>query len=96
MGVDSYESGFRKLWKVLGHLDLAVTKINELEIINFLLYDEMFDDIGTDSQRTANILSQISSSSYTPSTFQLAQVLLDRSKDVYTACRKGTAASKNR
>lgn len=39
MGVDNYESGFRKLWKIVGHLDLAVSKITELQIIHFLVYD---------------------------------------------------------
>jgi hypothetical protein len=27
MGVDSYEGGFRKLWKVVGHLDLIISKV---------------------------------------------------------------------
>lgn len=39
MGVDSYEAGFRKLWKVISSLDHIVTKITELEIIQLLKYD---------------------------------------------------------
>ena len=35
-----------------------------------------------------NLLSQISSNSYTPSTFQIAQILLDRTKDIYATCKK--------
>ena len=27
LGVDNYEAGFKKLWKVLGHLDLTIAKI---------------------------------------------------------------------
>lgn len=49
----------------------------------------MFDDISQDSQRTSNLLSQISNNSYSPCTFQITQILLDRAKDVYAACRKG-------
>lgn len=43
MGVDNYESGFRKLWKVISNLDLMISKITELQIVQFLLYDELFD-----------------------------------------------------
>lgn len=39
MGVDNYEKGFRKMWKLLSHLDLIVSKVTELEIISFLKYD---------------------------------------------------------
>lgn len=42
MGVDSYEAGFRKLWKVASNLDLIIAKITELQIVQFLKYDEMF------------------------------------------------------
>jgi hypothetical protein len=94
MGVDSYESGFRKLWKVMGHLDLAITKITELQIIHFLIYDEMFENIGNDTQRNTGILANICNHGYNAGTFQITQVLLDRSKDVYGACRKGTSQTK--
>ena len=50
----------------------------------------MFTDIGKDSHRSANLLSQISSNTYVPCTFQVTQIMLDRAKDVYAACRKGT------
>lgn len=96
MGVDNYEAGFRKLWKVVGHLDLAVTKITELQVIHFLLYDEMFEEIGKDTQRTSSLLSQICNNSYSPGSFQITQILLDRFKDVYAACRKGSSSSKLR
>jgi hypothetical protein len=43
LGVENYEKGFQKLWKILGTLDLTITKITELQIINFLIYDEMFE-----------------------------------------------------
>lgn len=49
IGVDSYENGFRKLWKVLTNLDLITTKITELQIISFLKYDQMFGDMAEDS-----------------------------------------------
>ncbi len=49
MGVDTYEAGFRKLWKIISSLDHMVTKITELEIIQLLKYDEMFDQITKDS-----------------------------------------------
>ena len=43
MGVDSYENGFRKMWKLVSHLDLILSKITELQIISFLKYDQMFN-----------------------------------------------------
>lgn len=96
LGVDSYEGAFKKLWRVLGHLDLTISKITELQIIHFLLYDEMFNDLGKDSHRSNNLLSQISNNSYSPSTFQITQVLMERSKDIYAACRKGTSRQESR
>lgn len=39
MGVDSFEAGFRKLWKVANHLDLIISKITELQAVQFLKYD---------------------------------------------------------
>ena len=57
--------------------------------MHFLLYDEMFDGIGQDSSKTSNLLTQICSHSYSPCTFQITQILLDRSKDLYSSCRKG-------
>ena len=89
LNVDNYESGFRKLWKVLGHLDLTISKVTELEIINFLLYDEMFDNLGKDSPRSCNLLSHISNNGYSPCSFHVSQIIMDRSKDLYAACRKG-------
>ena len=93
LGVDNYESGFKKLWKVLGHLDLTISKITELQVIHFLLYDEMFDDMGKDSHRSSNLLSQISNNSYSPCSFQITQILMDRAKDVYATCRKNQGKS---
>ena len=96
LGVDSYEGGFKKLWRVLGHLDLTISKITELQVIHFLRYDEMFNDIGKDSQRTTNLLSQISNNSYSPCTFQITQILMDREKDLYASCRRGTSRQDSR
>lgn len=90
MGVQSYEKGFQKLWKIVCNLDLTITKITELQIINFLIYDEMFDEIGKDTQRSSALLSQISNNGYTPGTFQITQIILDRLKDVYAGCKKGS------
>jgi hypothetical protein len=96
LGVDSYEGGFRKLWKVLGHLDLTISKVTELQIIHFLIYDEMYEALGKDSPRSGNLLSQITNNSYAPCSFQITQILMDRAKDVYAACRKGTAKGESR
>ena len=48
----------------------------------------MFDDIGKDSHRSSSLLSQISNNSYSPCSFQITQILMDRAKDVYATCRK--------
>ena len=81
--------GFAKLWKVVGVLDLAVSKISELQVIHFLLYDEMFNELSSDSPKSAQALANISNNGYNPSTFQVTQVLLERSKDLYAAVKKG-------
>jgi hypothetical protein len=39
MGTDSYESGFKKLWKVMSHIDLIISKITELQIVQLIKYD---------------------------------------------------------
>lgn len=39
LGVENYETGFKKLWRILGHLDLTISKVTELQVIQFLLYD---------------------------------------------------------
>lgn len=49
MNVDSYETGFRKLWKFVSHLDLMVSKITELQAVQFLKYDELFENIAKHS-----------------------------------------------
>jgi hypothetical protein len=89
LGAENYEAGFRKLWKIACHLDNMVTKISELQVINFLIYDDMFEDIGSDSQRSASILSSVANTGYNSGTFQITQVLLDRLKDLFAASRKG-------
>jgi ribosomal protein L19E len=49
MGVDTYECGFRKLWKIISSLDHIISKMTELEIIQLLKYDEIFDELAKDS-----------------------------------------------
>ena len=88
MGVESVEAGFNKLWKIVGVLDLAVSKISELQVIHFLLYDEMFNELGSDSAKSSSSLNNISNNGYNPSTFQITQILLDRSKDLYAAAKR--------
>jgi hypothetical protein len=39
MNVDSFEAGFRKLWKITSSLDLIVSKMTELQAVQFLKYD---------------------------------------------------------
>ncbi len=96
MGADSYESGFKKLWKIACDLDSMVTKISELQVVHFLLYDDMFQDISQDTQRNTSLLSNINNSGYTSGTFQITRILLDRAKDVYAATRKGTSSMNSR
>lgn len=93
LGAENYEAGFKKLWKIACHLDNMVTKISELQVINFLIYDEMFEDIGSDSQRSAGILSSVANTGYSSGTFQITQVLLDRLKDLFAASRKGPGST---
>lgn len=56
MGVDSYQSGFKKMWKLLSHLDLIVSKMTELQIIYFIKYDDLFLELTEDSPLSTRIL----------------------------------------
>ncbi len=53
----------------------------------------MFEDIGSDSQRSASILSSVANTGYSSGTFQITQVLLDRLKDLFAASRKGPGST---
>jgi len=50
MGMNSFEDGFRKLWKVICNLDLMISKIMELQIVHLVKYDALFDKVGQDSE----------------------------------------------
>lgn len=78
MGVDNHEAGFRKLWKFLSHLDLMVSKITELQCVQFLKYDELFGNIAEHSANAERILQAISKGGFNPSNFYLSQLLLER------------------
>ena len=84
MGVDSYESGFRKLWKVLTNLDLITTKVTELQIISFLKYDQIFGDMAEDSVSAQKILEKIAKGGFNPSNFQPSQLLIDRYHELFS------------
>ena len=49
----------------------------------------MFDSLGKDSQKSSNLLSHVSNNGYSPCGFQVSQIMMDRSKDLYAACKKG-------
>jgi hypothetical protein len=53
----------------------------------------MFEDVGSDSQRSSSILSSVANTGYNSGTFQITQVLLDRLKDLFAATRKGTGST---
>lgn len=78
MGVDNIEAGFSKLWKIITHLDLAVSKITELQIVQFLKYDEMFLSFAEDSNNGQRILQNIGKGVFNPCTFPVAQINLER------------------
>ena len=85
MGVDNYESGFRKLWKVLSNLDLIVSKMTELQAVQFLKYDEMFETIASHSANGERILQTIGKAGFNPSNFYLSQLLLQRELELFEA-----------
>ena len=78
MGVDSFEAGFRKLWKISSHLDLIISKITELQAVQFLKYDEMFEGLAEDSTNGQRILQAISKGGFAASSFHLSQIALER------------------
>lgn len=85
MGMDSFEAGFRKLWRVLSHLDLILSKVTELQIVQFLKYDEMFQGIAEDSANGQRILQAIGKGSFSPSSFSLSQLTLLREIELFSA-----------
>ena len=83
MGVDSYENGFKKLWKLLSNLDLMISKVTELEIIQFLKYNEGFEEITTDSPNGDRIIQSIAKTGFSPSNFHLSQLTLERYQELF-------------
>lgn len=88
MGVDSYESGFKKIWKLFCHFDLIVSKMTELQIVSFLKYDEMFYEFTEDSPVGAKILDKIAKTGFNPSNFHPSQLILDRNQEIFSAASK--------
>lgn len=78
MGVESYEAGFHKLWKIMTNLDLIASKMTELQIVQFLKYDEMFQSLAEDSNNGQRILQAISKGGFAVSNFFLSQIALER------------------
>ena len=78
MGVDSYEVGFKKLWKLLVYLDQMICKITELQIVQFLKYDEGFLGIANDSPNGEKLIQNIGKVGLNPSNFYLSQISLER------------------
>ncbi len=66
------------MWKIASHLDLIISKISELQIVQFLKYDEMFEGLAGDSSNGQRILQAISKGGYNPSSFHLSQIALER------------------
>ena len=97
MGVDCYEGGFRKLWKLLGLLDQIICKITELQVVQFLKYDEGFLGIANDSPNGEKILQTVGKIGLNPSNFCLSQLSLERYQELYAEAsglkRKSTNSS---
>lgn len=60
----------------MSSLDSMIIKITELEIIQLLKYDEVFDELSKDSEKISAMLSTISKAGFSAGTFQVSQVLL--------------------
>lgn len=78
MGVESYEAGFDKLWKIVCNLDLIVSKVTELQAIQFLKYDELFNGIAENTPKADKLLQNIGKGRFDPSYFHLSQIILER------------------
>jgi len=52
----------------------------------------MFNDIGADSAKSTNSLSTITNNGYNACGFGIAQILLDREKDLFAAVKRGSTA----
>lgn len=52
MGVENYEAGFRKLWKTATMMDQVICKVNELEIVQLLKYDQAYEELCNGKQES--------------------------------------------
>lgn len=53
-------------------------------MVQLLKYDEAFTSLSEDSEKSTNLLSTIGKTGFSPSTFQLSNVLLERNKDLFS------------
>lgn len=80
MGVDGYENGFKKLWRLMTHLDLIASKTTELQLISFMKYDQFYSELTEDSPFSARILEKIAKGGFNPNNFHIPQLVLNRSQ----------------
>lgn len=101
MNVDNVSSGFKKLWKIAQYLDNLLLKTNELNVIAFLKYDELFSSLTegdiVPTNKRLNMLGQ----GFSAASAQMHSVSIERLQDLYsvlTKVKKGgklnTSASK--
>jgi hypothetical protein len=87
MNVDSLSSGFKKLWKLVCHMDTLINKNSELQVITFLKYDELFTNLCQDfniTNKKLNALNQNLSSGGT----NINQILIERVQDLFSLLSK--------
>lgn len=79
MNAENYEIGFKKLWKIICNLDLMISKIMELQIVHLVKYDELFNNIGKDSEVASSMLNAIAQGGFNPAMFHVVRISLERS-----------------
>lgn len=87
MNVADLQSGFKKLWRVVGLLDSMIVRSTELQAVSLLKYDDLFLSLCKDYSPVTKKLNALSQG-FNAATFQVAQALVERQQDLFSLVSK--------
>ena len=86
--MDNVSAGFKKLWKITQCLDSLIAKSNELQVVTFLKYDELFSTLAEENinptLKKLNMLGQ----GFSAYSFQTVSIYVERIQDLYSILTK--------
>lgn len=83
MNVADLQSGFKKLWKVVGLLDAMIVRSTELQAVSLLKYDDLFLSLCKEYTPVTKKLGAISQG-LNPATFLATQAMVERQQDLFS------------